>query len=117
MSDPSISIGNGLNKGAEALGASLDEKAQRARQTARDAAEAGYAAYDKVRDSAADLYVTARAKADQAAAQAQGYLREQPVVAVGLGVLVGLTLGLMLSGRTTVYVREGHHRPRLGARG
>lgn len=107
MSDPSNGVGNGYSTGGDAVGAKIDEGARRVGRAAHQVSDAGYQAYDKLRDSAADLYSAARRRADQAAADAQGYLREQPVVAVGAGVLIGLTLGLLLTGRTTVYVREG----------
>ncbi|WP_158916163.1 CsbD family protein [Caulobacter sp. S45] len=64
-------------------------------------------AYGKARDQAQDVVDQARDRAQDAYSDLEQFVRDQPHVALGIGVAVGLALGLMLArSRKIVYLRE-----------
>jgi hypothetical protein len=90
--------------------ARVEEAAARARGRLAEAAGSLEATYRQVSEDTARLMHDAKDQATQRYAELEARIKEQPIVGVGLGVLIGLVLAITLSsGPRTVVIRERRH--------
>jgi uncharacterized protein YjbJ (UPF0337 family) len=83
------------------------DRAQVLRGRLNDAADVVQNAYGTAIDQADGLVGDAQARAEAVYAEAKTYIREKPLMAVGLGMLAGVLLWHMLgANRKVIYVRE-----------
>jgi ElaB/YqjD/DUF883 family membrane-anchored ribosome-binding protein len=88
----------------------VEDAAARARGRLAEAAGSLEATYRQASEDTARLMREAKDQATQRYAELEARIKEQPIVGVGLGVLIGLVLAITLSsGPRTVVIRERRH--------
>jgi uncharacterized protein YjbJ (UPF0337 family) len=101
MSDDRIegAARKGLGHVQDAVGGLIGDSKTQIKGKLNEAAGTAQNAYGKVRDQAGDVYAQARDQAQDVYSDLDSYVRNQPLVAVGVGFGVGLALGYLMRGR------------------
>jgi uncharacterized protein YjbJ (UPF0337 family) len=109
MSDDRIegAAREGLGRMQDAVGGLVGDYGLQAKGKLNEAAGSVQNAYGKARDRADDAVHDARDQVLVVYDDLQQYIRDNPLLAVGLGVLAGVVLwSLAGGGRRTVYIRK-----------
>ena len=109
MSDDRIegAARKGLGHIQDAVGGLTGDARTQATGKLNEAAGSVQNAYGKVKDQADDVLDDARYQAEAVFGELRDYVREKPLLAVGLGVLTGVLLWHMLgANRKVIYIRK-----------
>lgn len=106
---PEAGTGASWNKVQNDVEDAAGAAASEARSRLTSAAAQLEQTYTKVSEDAAKLMHDAREEATKRYAELEERLKQQPLMGIGLGVMLGMLLTVALSGNKTVVIRE---RPR-----
>ncbi len=109
MTDDRIegALRKGVGHVQDAVGGLTGDGETQVRGKLNQAGGAAQNVFGKVKDQAGDVYAEAADRAQDVYGELEHFIQERPLVAVGLGVVVGLLIGAASRGpNKTVYVRR-----------